>query len=272
MATTASGHHAKRCTSTCNAPSPSTTHNGTGEESKTQGRVTEKGREAEGWEATPSVAHWVAVPHNVREVTVPHTRLAERPRRPRSSPALAPAQLRIDCRWRYQSRPRLRARPRVPTSPFPPAYMYLLMLCHGVQSRAVPLGPRYVAAGGLCGRAPLQVQMQWWRSPRALPAPAPTLPPPPSPHPTPQWNYIDFLVVIFGFISLAPGVSSISALRVVRGAWVSFVWCMTDWSAKARLVHGCVYLCVLVCTCAHLCVPVYLCIRLFVCVRVCACV
>ncbi len=31
----------------------------------------------------------------------------------------------------------------------------------------------------------------------------------------PQWNYIDFLVVLFGYISLAPGVGSISALRVV---------------------------------------------------------
>ena len=31
-----------------------------------------------------------------------------------------------------------------------------------------------------------------------------------------QWNYIDFVVVIFGFVSLLPGVGKISAFRIVR--------------------------------------------------------
>ena len=31
-----------------------------------------------------------------------------------------------------------------------------------------------------------------------------------------QWNYIDFVVVVFGFLSLLPGVGKISAFRVVR--------------------------------------------------------
>ena len=31
-----------------------------------------------------------------------------------------------------------------------------------------------------------------------------------------QWNYIDFVVVVFGFIALLPGVGKISAFRVVR--------------------------------------------------------
>ncbi len=31
-----------------------------------------------------------------------------------------------------------------------------------------------------------------------------------------QWNYIDFVVVLGGYLSLLPGVGNISALRIVR--------------------------------------------------------
>jgi hypothetical protein len=31
-----------------------------------------------------------------------------------------------------------------------------------------------------------------------------------------QWNWIDFIVVVGGFISLLPGIGNISALRIIR--------------------------------------------------------
>ena len=38
---------------------------------------------------------------------------------------------------------------------------------------------------------------------------------PSPPHPL-QWNWIDFVVVIGGYISLLPGIGNISALRIIR--------------------------------------------------------
>jgi hypothetical protein len=70
------------------------------------------------------------------------------------------------------------------------------------------------------------------------PAPAPSPFPSPMYLWPPQWNYIDFLVVLFGYISLAPGVGSISALRVV--SWVR--------------PQGTLCVCMCVCVCISACV------------------